>query len=137
MSAAFKGSGEEGIRDGKCFFRGDETCGKRQHVGIVVLTRQARHISTPCDRRAHTAMFVGGDVHPVGTTADDDPERDTTIAHCLCYSVGMIRVINTFERICPFINNVPTLLVQVLEDLLLQLIPCMISSDGDEGVDLP
>src|SRR4051812_21878642 len=78
MPAALPRRGEEDVDDRKGERLAEQTTAEREHVGIVVLARQARRRLVVAQRGARAVHLVGRDLLALAAAADDDAELGVT-----------------------------------------------------------
>jgi 23S rRNA (cytosine1962-C5)-methyltransferase len=102
-----------------------------QHVGIVVLARQARRIEIVAQRGAHAGNLVGGHLFPLAAPADHDAAVGPAVDHVPRYVGANRRVINNGIAVSAAVVGHVSETLERRDEMLLQREACMIRADGD------
>jgi len=104
---------------------------ERQHIGVVVLPRQAGGGSVMADARAHPAMPVGRDRNAEAGSADEHAALCLAALYCAGDGVGEVGIIHGIPTVSPEIQHLEPQGLELGNEESFQIVAGVIGSDCD------
>lgn len=126
-----KGGGEICVHNVHCQILTGDAGAERQHVGIVMLSRQSGLRHAGAERASDSADLIGSDGDADSCRADDDSLFVRSVRHRFCNGAGILWIIAGSRAVTAVIRHFMSLAAEVPDHLLLESISAVIRSDSD------
>lgn len=98
MATTLERSVEEEVDDMQGSSLVDETCGKRDDVGVIMLSGERCNLFVPAESTADVRVFIDSHLDAVAGAANDDTSRKLPFVDSGAHLMGEVGIIDTIRR---------------------------------------
>ena len=131
VAAALECGGEKDVDDLVGEALADDAGADRQHVGVVVLSGQARRVQAVAERRPNASHRVGSQLLALPGAADHDPEVGIAVADRPGGGGAERRVVDALGRVGAMVDDLEAGGSEPLDQMLLELVAGMVGAERD------
>ena len=105
----------------------------RQHVGVVVLTRQARRVQAVAERGADALDLVGSELLTLARTTEHDADVGLAVAHRASGSRAELGIVDALRRVRAMVDDVEPGRRETSNEMLLELVSGVVGPERNDG----
>lgn len=110
----------------------DDSRAKNQDVHVVMLDSLVSGVAVVAQSGANAAHLVGGHAGSDAAAADEHASFGLTVKHGAADFFGVVGIVHGSDGVGADVEDLVALLFQGLDNGLFQIVPCMITTDGNE-----